>query len=64
MGEITNEDRSIYGDDAMRAGTPDYLSNDVRTNAVDTIANILHAVSDPTVLNEALRHYVAERAGE
>lgn len=66
---LTNEDRSMYGDDAMRAGDPDYKSNDVDTSAVDTIANVLHQVvatggSAQYVVDSALRHLHAELAGE
>jgi hypothetical protein len=36
-----------YGANAMRVGTPDYAANyaEAITNAVDTIANIFHAIA-------------------
>lgn len=63
----TNLDHTTCGFAAMEFGTPDYYTNDVMTNAVDTIANILHAMDDPDlvghVLDLARMHYTAERYG-
>lgn len=50
---LTNDDRAEYGVRAMEVGAPDYEANDLETSAVDTMANIMHA----------LRAEVAERVG-
>jgi hypothetical protein len=67
---MTNAERAGYGWAAMRVGTPDFQANDaagdVRTNAVDAVANILHAVrpEDPdSIVESALMHYWAEVEG-
>lgn len=39
-----NIERAGYGRDAMLAGTPDHSQNELVNNAIDTIANVLHAV--------------------
>jgi hypothetical protein len=56
-----------HGFAAVRAGDQDWGSNDSRTSAVDTIANVLHWITDsePTitaesVIDSAVNHYEAE----
>jgi hypothetical protein len=70
---MSGVDCVAYGQAAIEAGTPDYGQNGhglggLRTDAVDTIANVLHLLAfnlddDPqSVLASALRHHLAERA--
>lgn len=62
---MDNARRRQFGRRAMQHGTPDWAQNDRCTNAIDTIANILHAVAmlDEVdgVLDAALMYYQAER---
>jgi hypothetical protein len=64
---MDNMQRRTWGLGAILHGTPDHRQNDMETNAVDTIANVLHALQDDTaavrVLSSAERHYRAERGG-
>jgi hypothetical protein len=39
---MTCRERAGWGEAAIRAGSVDYGENDVRTDVVDTIANLLH----------------------
>lgn len=61
---MDNDERGIYGEHAMLHGTPDYGENDDRTNAVDTIANVLHALPRDadarSIVESALDHYLVE----
>lgn len=64
---MDNMQRAQYGANAVQMGTPDRGQNDDHTDAVDTIANILHflAVERPeydarTVAHEALEHFLHE----
>jgi hypothetical protein len=71
-GEITNAVRAHFGRAALEAGTPDHGLNGegtdgCRTDATDTIANVLHWLHhrgiDPVpVLASAERHFRAEAA--
>lgn len=66
---MTNEDRARYGREAMRKGTPDYCVDDDHTNAVDTIANVLHAAAltdteeAAAIIASAMNHYTCEVLG-
>lgn len=59
-----------FGKAAVDAGTPDRGKNDERTDAIDTVANVLHHLDsvgeeDPaSILASAVTHYYAEKAGE
>src|SRR4029077_18596245 len=64
-GDLKNEARAEFGRAAVDVGTPDRGQNDDRTDAVDTIANILHWLArldlDPRAcLEAATRHFEAE----
>jgi hypothetical protein len=65
---------AVHGLSAIDAGTPDRGENDDEedgdlTDAIDTVANILHWLEhrgciDPTqILPAAQRHFIAERQG-
>jgi len=59
----TRAERAAYGRRAMEVGDPDHAANDTATSAVDTIANVLHALDGAdaeVVLDAALMHYRAE----
>lgn len=63
--------RVVAGAAAVKAGSPDYEENDAQTNAVDTIANILHwlASEEPfsnpaSALISAQDHFEAESCGK
>jgi hypothetical protein len=67
IGEAgTPERASAFGGQAVEAGSPDCGQNDDRTDAIDTIANILHWLDsrgepDPAAcLPSAATHYFAE----
>ena len=59
-----------YGKAAVDAGTPDRGQNDECTDAIDTVANILHHLDSigeedpPAILSSAVTHYYAEKEGE
>jgi len=59
-----------FGKAAVDAGTPDRGKNDERTDAIDTVANVLHYLDacgeeDPAaILASAATHYLAERSGD
>jgi hypothetical protein len=56
-----------YGRAAVDAGTPDRGQEDERTDAIDTVANILHYLDSrgeqdpPAILASAVTHYYAEK---
>jgi hypothetical protein len=67
------DNRADHGAEAMRVGTPDHDVNDVETNAIDTIANVLLAASreqgvgEPrlrSILETAFMHAAEEIADE
>jgi hypothetical protein len=65
-GQITNAARAEFGRAAVDVGTPDRGLNDDRTDAVDTVANVMHCLHeqgiDPApVLRSASRHFHAEK---
>lgn len=65
-GEITNAARSEFGRAAVDVGTPDRGPNDESTDAVDTVANVMHwlhqqGIEPAPVLRLAGRHFEAER---
>ena len=65
-GEITNAARSEFGRAAVDVGTPDRGLNDVSTDAVDTVANVMHwlhaqGIVPAPVLQSAARHFDAEK---
>lgn len=66
---MTNEDRARYGREAIAVGTPDFTGNDEHTNAVDTIANVLHAAAltdteeAAAIIASAMNHYTCEVLG-
>jgi hypothetical protein len=39
---LDNHRRAAHGASAVMVGDPDHAANDALTNAVDTIANVLH----------------------
>lgn len=71
-GTLSNKVRASFGEAALEVGTPDRGGNDNKTDAVDTIANILHyltyeahtpgSVDVRKVLEGALLHFDAEIA--
>jgi hypothetical protein len=65
-GEITNAARSEFGRAAVDVGTPDRGLNDASTDAVDTVANIMHwlhqqGIEPAPILQSAVRHFEAEK---
>lgn len=63
-----NERRAQFGRAAVYVGTPDRGQNDDRTDAIDTIANVLHFFRehDPdfsaeVLVGSAVFHYLEER---
>lgn len=67
----TSPYRVIHGRAACEAGDPDHHVSDPRTSAIDTIANVLHALAAEqpehdarAVLDTALNHYLSEQGGE
>jgi hypothetical protein len=65
-GEITNAARAEFGRAAVDLGTPDRGLNDDRTDAVDTLANVMHwlheqGIDPAPVLQSASRHFHAEK---
>lgn len=63
---MTNEQRARFGEEAVEVGTPDRGQNDDRTDAIDTVANILHWLAslgedDPVgILSSASSHFLVE----
>jgi hypothetical protein len=65
-GELSNEARAEFGRAAVDLGTPDRGLNDERTDAVDTLANVMHwlheqGIDPGPVLQSACRHFDAEK---
>lgn len=66
--DMTNERRAEFGGKAVDVGTPDRGQNDDRTDAGDTIGNVLHWLAstgdeDPlSILVTGRDHYEAELA--
>jgi hypothetical protein len=65
-GEITNAARAEFGRAAVDVGTPDRGLNDDSTDAVDTVANVMHwlheqGIDPALVLRSAARHFDAEK---
>jgi hypothetical protein len=62
---LSKLERAGFGNSAMAAGSVDFAKEDPETNAVDTIANILHALPEGTdtdsVLRRATMHFEAEK---
>jgi hypothetical protein len=62
---VTNEQHAEYGDEAIRAGTPDYGQNGddldaLFTDAGDAVANILHKLAlaaEPEMGVDAAAHF-------
>lgn len=66
MIAVDNAERAEYGLRAAERGTPDARENDVETNLVDTIANVLHAAElfyggAEAVLRQAREHFEREK---
>lgn len=62
---MSNGARAGRGYAAIKAGTPDFASEDLQTSATDAIANILHCVdrfggNAAKVLEDAQMHFDAE----
>lgn len=58
-----------HGRAAVDAGTPDRGQEDERTDAIDTVANVLHYLDSigeedpPAILSSAVTYYYAEKEG-
>ena len=69
MGLPPNERRAAFGKRALDAGTPDRGDDGERTDAIDTVANVLHhlrSVGEPepaAMLSSAAAHFYAETDG-
>lgn len=62
---MNNKQRAAYGAEAIKSGAPDALSNDSKTNAVDTMTNIMHfcnqhGVSFDDIARIANNHFEVE----
>lgn len=77
FGDISLKSRAEFGRAAVDVGTPDGRQDDERTDAIDTIVNILHHLfwdnpgaagnprADPErLILEALRRFEADQALE
>lgn len=68
--EEGNARRAMFGGRAVDAGSVDRGKSDDRTDAIDTVANVLHWLQgigedDPAaILNSAASHFFAETEGE
>lgn len=62
-----NQQRILHGGAALRAGSPAFSSDEIKSDAVDTITSILHfcdseAISDiEGILRSAAQHFESER---
>lgn len=65
-GNLNNAARAEFGRAAVDVGTPDRGLNDERTDAVDTLANVMHwlhelGIDPGPALRSACRHFDAEK---